>query len=224
MTMRLFVFVLLLCNATYFAWSQGWGRLYGFGPALQAEPYRLENQINPSSIHVLSDQASQQLMAKLQAEKNPTTCLQAGPFDAAQSLALRIVLESTLTPEEWQIKPKSIPDRWIVYLGKFATPEALAKKKQELAAIQLIPQPLLNTSLELGLSLGHYGTEVDAAVALGEFSKRGLRTGRVVLEQPATETFHLILNSVTEAGKPKLSELKTALAGMPLQLCAKSGN
>lgn len=222
--MRLLALVLLLANGVYFAWSQGLIRAYGFAPVQQSEPQRLENQINPSALRLLSDKEALALDAQLQAAKLPKTCLQAGPFDADQATALRSALEANFPTETWQLEVQTSPERWIIYLGKFPTAEALAKKKQELLSIRLQTQPLQNPNLDLGLSLGHFAAEADASAALLEFNKRGLRTGRVVLELPAIQSQQLKFAGLTDALKPKLANLKAALAGKPLLPCDASSH
>jgi hypothetical protein len=220
--MRLIVLVLLLANGAYFAWSQGLMRAYGFAPVQQSEPHRLENQINPSALRLLSDQEARAMDVQLQAAKLPKTCLQAGPFDDTQATAMRSALEANFPEGSWQLEAHTSPERWIVYMGKFSTPEALAKKRQELLSIRLPTQPLQNPSLELGLSLGHFDSEAGANGALLEFSKRGLRTGRVVLELPHIQSHQLKLSGLTEALKPKLGDIKSELAGNPLLPCEPS--
>jgi hypothetical protein len=220
--MRLLVLVLLLANGLYFAWSQGLMRAYGFAPAQQSEPHRLQNQINPSVLQLLSEQEALALEAQRHAAKLPKICQQAGPFDARQAEIVRTALEANFPPGSWQFETQTSPERWIIYMGKFPTQEALAKKKQELLSIRLTAQPLQNPSFELGLSLGHFDSEVSANNALLEFNKRGLRTGRVVLELPAGVSHLLRINGPTDVLKPKLGEIRVALAGKPLLPCEAS--
>jgi hypothetical protein len=54
--LRLFVLVLVLLNSAYFAWSQGLLRGLGFAPAQQTEPQRLNQQIRPQDLHLLTVQ------------------------------------------------------------------------------------------------------------------------------------------------------------------------
>jgi hypothetical protein len=44
------VVLLLLANLAWFAWAQGWLRVLGMEPAVQAEPQRLERQIRPEAL------------------------------------------------------------------------------------------------------------------------------------------------------------------------------
>jgi hypothetical protein len=52
--LRLIVLLLLLANAAYFAWSQGALAAWGLAPAQQSEPHRLEQQIKPQAVRILS--------------------------------------------------------------------------------------------------------------------------------------------------------------------------
>jgi hypothetical protein len=52
--LRLLVLLLLLANGAYFAWSKGLLEPYGLTPASQSEPQRLEQQIRPEAIRILS--------------------------------------------------------------------------------------------------------------------------------------------------------------------------
>ena len=223
MTMRLLVLALILANGAYYAWSHGMMRAYGWAPVQQSEPQRLQNQIQPEMLRLLSEQEAQALEAQRLVAKLPKTCLQAGPFDGNQSAALRAVLEANFPAGSWQMDAQTSPERWIVYMGKFPSPDALAKKKQELLSIRLTAQPLLNPDLELGLSLGHFDSQAAADTALQEFNKRGLRTGRVVLELPETQNTMLRVMGLAEVLKPKLADIKVALAGKPLVSCEVSG-
>jgi len=58
MLLRPLVLLLLLANLAFFAWSQGYLRVLGFGPAQQAEPQRLTQQLRPQALRVLREGAS----------------------------------------------------------------------------------------------------------------------------------------------------------------------
>ena len=51
--LRLLVLLLLLANGAYFAWAQGHLLPWGYGPAQQAEPQRLAQQLRPEAARVL---------------------------------------------------------------------------------------------------------------------------------------------------------------------------
>lgn len=217
--LRLLVLILILANGLYFAWSEGMLRAYGFAPAQQREPQRLAQQVRPEAIRVLTPAEFKRVEAQVQAELAPRECLVAGPFDDAQATSLRHALESALAPGAWQIEAINVPARWIVYMGKFANAEALAKKQGELAAMKLVPQALTNPDLEIGMSLGAFATQAEATAELNKLSLRGIRTAKVLLERQEGKQSQLKLPFVTAEIKAQLADFKPVLAGKPLHSC-----
>ncbi|MCF8167048.1 MAG: SPOR domain-containing protein [Rhodoferax sp.] len=215
------ILVLLLANGTYFVWSQGLLQAYGLAPASTREPERLAKQVKPDAIGILTEAEIKRVEAQVRAraEPAPNECLRAGPVDEAQIVALRHVLESSLGPTGWQIDTLTVPSRWIIYMGKFANAEGLAKKRGELLAMNLQPQVLNNPSLEIGLSLGGFDTQAEASAALGRLSLRGIRTARVVQETAESLTSHLKLPLVTDAIRAQLGPIQAALGDKPLGKC-----
>ena len=51
--LRFALLVLLLANAGYLAWSQGWMATLGWAPEEQAEPYRLKQQVRPEVLSIV---------------------------------------------------------------------------------------------------------------------------------------------------------------------------
>lgn len=210
---------LLLINSVYFAWSNGLLKAYGFAPTQQSEPQRVEQQIAPDALHILSATEFKRVEAQVRADLAPKECLQAGPFDDEQAATLRRTLEATLSPNLWQLDAVPIPARWIVYIGKFATEEGLAKKRTELIALDLSPQTPSNPDLHLGLSLGGYDNPKAANAELARLNQRGIRTAKVILERPEGHNILLKLPTVSEALKPQLNAIKPALFGKNLRSC-----
>jgi hypothetical protein len=217
--LRFFVLLLILANGLYFVWSQGMLRAYGFAPTQQREPQRLAQQIEPQRIQILTATEAKRAEAQAQAELAPKECLLAGPFDDAQAATLRSALESSLAPGSWQLDSVAMSARWIVYMGKFANAEQLAKKRAELAAMKLVPLGLNNPDLELGLSLGGFDTQADATAELSKLSLRGIRTAKVLQERPEGRQNQLRLPAVTPETKNRLADLKTVLVGRTLHSC-----
>jgi hypothetical protein len=111
------------------------------------------------------------------------------------------------------------PARWIVYMGKYPTIEAVNKKKAELRYLGISFQSVLNPTLEFGLSLGDYRTETEANDQLNQLAQHGVRTARVVMERPEVRGQQLKFPAVDEALRPRLDDLKTVLAAKPLRAC-----
>jgi hypothetical protein len=187
--LRSLVLLLLIANAAYFAWAQGYLASVGLAPSLQTEPQRMQNQIKPEAMRLLTPadvknaqalSAAANAFATIAAPK-PAECLQSNPLSAAQITAVRSAAAS-LPTSTWRIDSVTEPARWIVYMGKYPSTEALNKKKGELRDLGIAFEPLKNASLEPGISLGGYATQAQATQALAQAATRGVRTGKVIQE------------------------------------------
>ncbi len=217
--LRFLVLALVLSNGLYFAWSQGLLQAYGFAPASQSEPQRLARQLRPEALRLLSVQELQQSEAASAVGARPGVCLQAGLFDEAQTALLRDALEAALPAGSWSLDEVLEPARWIVYMGPYPSAEALAKKRAELAALNLRFESLGNPALQGGLSLGGFETQAAANAQLNALSRRGVRTARVLQERAELRGLMLRLPAADSAQRTRLEALTPALAGKPLSPC-----
>ena len=215
--LRIAVLSLLLLNVLCFAWSEG--KLPGLGPEQQTEPQRLRQQLNPSAIRLLSEQEALPPVATPAAVSKLDECLQAGLFSEEQGAQLRAALAPTLPSDAWTLIPVVEAARWIVYMGKYASPEALTKKRAELASLDLQFEPLQNPALQLGLSLGVYGTQAAANSALEKLSRRGIRTARVLQERPEVRGVMLRLTGAGDELLTRSNNLKPMLGDKVLAPC-----
>lgn len=209
---RALILFLLLANGIFWAWSQGLFQAYGFAPEQHTEPQRLAQQIQPESLVLLSEKELLQLEADTKA-KDPPQCLQAGLFDEAQTLALRAALASGLPAGSWQLDPSAVPGRWIIYIGKLGSAEAVAKRRAQLAARKFRVEPVSTGPLAPGLSLGSFDSEAAAQAELNALTGKGLRTARVEMEQAPIQGFTLRLAAVDADLRQRLEALKDVLAG-----------
>ena len=148
-------------------------------------------------------------------------CLQAGPFDTAEANAWRRAA-SVLPQGSWSLERSTMPGRWMVYLGRFADADALAKKRAELRARDISYDRAGVTALEPGLSLGRFSTEEAAERALSMLNRKNsdaVRSARVVVEREETVSFQLRLPLVDSALRTQLNTLRPALAGNALRPC-----
>ncbi len=217
--LRLLVLVLVIVNAGYYAWSHHMLASYGYAPVQQSEPERLSQQIRPDALTILTTEQERQLDAAARTADKVAQCLQAGPFDEAQSAALRQVVQAVLPAGSWAFDEVVEPARWIIYMGQYADAQTLAKKRAELAALNLRTEPLTNPELAYGLSLGGYASEVRANAELAVVVKRGARTAQVVQEREQTRASQLRITALDDATRARLEELKPALAGRSLRPC-----
>ncbi|TQN03180.1 hypothetical protein BDD18_1840 [Acidovorax temperans] len=230
--LRLAVIALLLANAGYYAYTQGWLRSAGLVTPEQAEPQRLQQQIRPETLKVLRAQgatnnptpppapaAAPAADTTAAAPADAGECLQAGIFDEKQATALRTVAAS-LPQGSWTLEPTPITGRWMIYMGRFDDQETLDKKRAELRA-RKVDFDRAGGTLELGLSLGRFSTEEAAQRGLTALNAQGVRTARVILERQAAPGFVLKLPAVTDAQRqPWLATLRPAMAGKTLGSCS----
>ena len=234
--LRLAVIALLLANAGYYAYTQGWLRSAGLAQPEQAEPLRVQQQIRPETLKVLRTQgttaaptppappataadAGASATAAAAPAADAGECLQAGVFDEKQAAALRTAAAS-LPQGSWTLEPTPITGRWMIYMGRFDDQDTLDKKRAELRA-RKVDFDRAGGTLELGLSLGRFSTEEAAQRGLTALNAQGVRTARVILERQAAPGFMLKLPAVTDAQRQQwLATLRPAMAGKTLGSCS----
>ena len=153
------------------------------------------------------------------AATQPGECLQAGVFSDAQANTLRARLQASLLVDRWTLEPVVEPARWIIYMGRYANDEMVAKKRSELRVRGVGFEAVQNPALNPGLSLGHFETRAEADRELAKDAERGVRTARVVQERAEVRGQRLVLPSVDAPLRTQLAALKPLLAGKALTTC-----
>ncbi len=216
--LRLVVLLLLLANGLYFAWTRGLLAPVGWVPATQSEPARLDNQIKPNAMRLLSNTEAYRIEQTSTALTKPPECLQSPLLDDTTANAVRAA--AALLPDgSWQLESAQQPARWIVYMGKYQDADSLDKKKSELRLLRIAYEPLVNKSLEPGISLGGHETKAQAEQELAEVGRRGVRTARVVQEVPGARGQLLRLPVVDDALRTQLAPIRLALGATVLGIC-----
>ncbi len=229
--LRLLVLLLALANVAYFAWSQGALAPLGMAPSVQTEPQRLATQIRPEAIRLLTADEALQIEnsssaarpgngASAAADAAASECLQAGLFNEQQTTALRASLEKSLPAGSWQFESSAEPARWIVYMGKYANEDALAKKRSELRQLGVAFRSVNNEALAPGLALASFAQQAEADKELARIATKGVRTARVVQERAEARGQILKLAAVDAALRAQLDALKPQLEGKALRPCS----
>lgn len=226
--LRLTAIALLLVNIGYFLWTHNQLSALGL-PAPdgteQSEPQRLQQQLRPDALRILNQDENKRAGA---AVPNPPTttpvaavaeCLQAGVYDARQAALLRQAAAAQLPPNSWAMESAMLSGRWILFMGKYADDETLARKKAELRARKVSFEELADSVLGPGLSLGSYATQELANQGLAALAARGVRTARVVQERADAQGQTFRLPAVDEGIRARLDGLRAALAGKTLRAC-----
>jgi BirA family biotin operon repressor/biotin-[acetyl-CoA-carboxylase] ligase len=237
--LRWLVLALLLANALFWAWSQGWlSPLFGPAPGAQREPWRLQQQLRPESVRVLPPGAAPPAAASsgasgagmpasaatagaASAPGTTLACFESPPLTPATLDAAEQALATVLPARGWIRASREASPQHVVVLGPLAR-EALQKKRDELTRLKLGFEELrLPGDAGAGLALGRYESPSAAQAALEGFGQRGVRTARVVALREAGSETRLRIENATPAQAEALRALKTpALGAQGLVPCA----
>jgi hypothetical protein len=232
--LRFFVFLLLLLNLGYLAWTQKALAVFGLAPESQQEPERLQRQIEPGAIKLYSAQEAANLEAELasakakqiaeaEAEARNAGCLQSSPLTLAQQNLIKDSKPSPMSAwptDAWQLQTVDTPERWMIYMGRFANEAAIAKKEGELRQLGIDFTRMSEAKFSLGLSLGQFVSQAQAIEALGALSRRGVRSAKAMQLNPASTAQVLRLMGVNAALNEKIKAWPAPLQGIDLQTCS----
>lgn len=225
--LRSLLVLLLLANALFFFWAQGWLAPWLPPRADTREPERLAAQLRPELITVLSAPAASAALAAAaavspapasaaasaldaSAAEVPRLCLEAGPFNEAAAVAAEAVLAQLGVPEGSVLRePFATTHTWGVVMGRFPDRETMRTKAEELKRLGVRFDELQSPpSLAPSLRLGHFSDRYGAEAALANLATRGVRTARVV-QLPAGNVQWWLRAPRADA------ELQTRLKGLP---------
>jgi hypothetical protein len=187
--LRRFALLMLAANLAFFAWTQGWlDDIVGVRAAGDREPQRLAKQVKPESVTVLSPAAAASATAVAAPRaaapataEAPTSCLEAGPFAAAEVAAALAAAQTVVGADRITEQRTDRPGRWIVYLGQYLARDDMVKKADELKKLGVEYLEVRGApELEPGLQLGYYSERANAERALEQFGKQGVRGARIV--------------------------------------------
>jgi hypothetical protein len=233
--LRALVALLLLANALLFAWAQGWlDGVAGIKPQGDREPERLARQVNPQSVRVLAPGVVQTALAASAAEAAPAeataaspalSCLEAGPFvgTAEQRAAADEIKRAALPPGAIASAAVMRPAVFIVYMGKYASPEALQRKTDELKRRNVESEVLHNVPwLEPGLALGRFNDRAAAEAHLAALAERDVHTAKVLTLTPPAIGHVWRAEHADTALAAKLTALKVKALGAGFVACASA--
>ena len=222
--LRLLLLLLIVANLGFYSWTQGWlDGVVGIRAIGDREPERLARQLRPEAVVVLPPESA---AASSAATAATPACLEAGPFSPTELVAAITSLKQLLpTAAEggWAEVKTETPGSWIVYMGKFADAEGLAKKEQELKRLKLDFEIMRSPpTLERGLSLGRFDQRAAADKALERFTQQGVRTARVVeLSPPGSASLLRAARADAELAS-QLTALRAASLGKGFAACTKA--
>lgn len=148
-----------------------------------------------------------------------TACWQMADIEPAQADALRALLRLNFPEAVWVLDELGLPERWMVYMGKYTNPDELAKKREQLTELKVNFSVITSAAWGPGVSLGVFNSQEGASTTLQELVRRGVRSARVVRERPSSQHYRLRLPTIRPPNQPVLDAIKAALPGKTLELC-----
>jgi hypothetical protein len=206
--LRTLVIALLLANAAFFAWTQGWlDAVVGSAAHAEREPQRLAQQVHPEAVRLLPAHVA------LAASAPPATrCLEAGPFDATEVVAAEAALAANPAASaivgRWSRLSTDTPGVWMIAVGRAAPHDAQLKKITELKRLGVSFEVVKAASgTDETLSLGQFDALVAAQEALARLVARGIHTGRIVEVTPPATSHRLRVDAATPPEATALAPL-----------------
>lgn len=220
--LRALVALLLFANMVFFAWTQGWlDNVVGPRSTGDREPERMLRQVHPELIRILPPGAASAASAAVAVGAiGAGRCFEAGPFGDAEVAAAQAAAQAALPAGSWVTIRTEQPGTWLVYMGRYASREALTKKEDELKRRKLPYEELRDhPTLAPGLSLGRFDARAAATQALDRFAQQGIQTARVVELAPASNRHVLRVEKADAALSAKLAALKAEALGRGFAAC-----
>ncbi|MBE0625295.1 MAG: SPOR domain-containing protein [Burkholderiales bacterium] len=215
--MRMLFFILMLANATFFAYA--W-----FGPGARAggDAQIIGQQLNPEKIRLLRPEQLSGLARKPEPAKPAAVCLEWGAFSDTDLARAEQALEPlALGAKLSQRRQDDVAGFW-VYIAPLASRQAAAQKAGELKRLGVddyfvVPD---DPKWRNAISLGIFKTEEAANTRLGALRAQGVKSAAIgARETPAGRTYFQVRDASSVVAA-KLNQLKLAYAGTEVRDCA----
>lgn len=213
--LRALLILLLAANLAFFAWTQGWlDTVTGLRAQGDREPERLQQQLHPERLTLVSPQAAKALQTR--------ACLELGPVEGIEALrGLQAQLDKAgVTPAEWQDVASEVAGVWAVATIKFPDKEFQARKEETYKRLKISYEYLSGPADEMpSMVLSRHASEKAAAEQVEALSRRALK-GLRVLPLQAPRSLHLLRFTQADGGlQARLAAIKNG-GSLNLKACA----
>ena len=208
---------LIVLNALFFGWTQGWlDEVVGIKARGDREPERLARQLHPEQVQLLAVPAVEAPTPVAAAQLNQQACLALGPLDseAALAAAVQALTQAGVAPGDWKEQSSEAPGEtqktWAVATIRLTSKDFLARKEATYKSMKIAYEFLSSPADEQPtLVLSRHASEKAAAAALENFSQRALKGLRILpLQTPVRH--HSLVFAEADA------QLQAKLAAAPL--------
>ncbi|MDI4634875.1 hypothetical protein J7U46_17570 [Pelomonas sp. V22] len=218
--LRALLVLLLLANAAFFSWTQGWlDGVTGVRASGEREPERLQKAKTPERISLLNPQAAAALQL--------TACIEIGPVkgEAALQQVQSSLERAGIAPGSYELKADDAQaGQWGVVTIKLTSKDFRERKEETYKRLKVPYEPLPGMPEEQpSLLLSRHASEKAAEAALEAFSQRALKGLRVLQLQKAEASHKLRFEAADGALQAQLRTLAAREFGGPgLTSCVAS--
>lgn len=240
--MKLAFLLLGLANLVFFAWQQG---VFGGLPESGREPERVNRQVEPERIRVLTQGEVQALRAKAKevpavreaapppsSGAQPTlvaaadlagmSCVELGDFTIENAGRVRQRLEAALPGDRLTIRSVEAPGWFMVYVPPFRTRAEVDRRADELrrAGVKELLVIGDNSPMRFGIALGSFKDQDLANRHAADLERRGIKGVRVADKPSSVQVTRFQVRSVDVATAETLRSVQKEFNAARFQACS----
>ncbi len=177
--MRAFVFLLILANLLFFAWTQGL-----LGAVENPDALRLQQQLRADQLRVVSRSESEQAAAEKKtaaAEKTGESCLLLAEVAASDLPRLEKLLQEKFPALSAERAPLPGSQKYWVYIPPLASKAETERKVGELKRLRVADFFVIQEAgpFRFAISLGIFSSKEGASEYLARLRAQGVRSARL---------------------------------------------
>lgn len=239
--MKLAFLVLALANLAFFAWQQG---VFGGLPDGGREPERVNRQVEPERIRVLTQPEVQALRAKAKDQPRETpapaptsggggaeiaaadlvgaSCVEVGDFTIENAARVRQRLDAITPAERVAVRSVEAPGWFMVYVPPFKTRAEVERKAEELrrAGVKELLVIADNSPMRFGIALGSFKDPDLANRHAADLDRRGIKGVRVADKPSSVQVTRFQVRAVDVAAADALRAVQKEFSAARFQVCA----
>ena len=213
--MRALFFVLVLANLAFFGWHAGY---IGPGEQKVGEPERLNAQIAPEKIRLVSADAAKRLVEAARAR----ACFEWGSFPVQDADRAQAALAGLALGDRLSTRKVEEAAQWWVFMPPQANKAGADRKTEELKRLGISDYYVVTDDgpNKWAVSLGVFRTEEGARNYLNAIAAQGVKTARVGERETRVQKTVFQLRGIDEPLQARLAVIRKDFPGIDLKPCA----